>query len=259
MLINVQDLIKKSWSLYVKNFKKLIPYMLLLLVPNLILSATGLTSLFLDEYARSDAFVAANTIVVLLIIAAAILFSIWTNIALVKSIKEMIMGKEALGIKPSLKSSSHLIFPVIYTSIITFAIILVGMLLLVVPGVIFAIWYAFVYYVVIFEEKGGIKALQYSKKLVAGRWWAILWRLLAPGLFFGFILFLINKLFLQLADLIVAGADQIWVGGVISTIWGVIIAPLTILPAIILYLNAKDTPTTPPVDKTATETPDGMF
>jgi len=52
-------------------------------------------------------------------------------------------------------------------------------LALIVPGVIFAVYWAFAGLVSIYEDEGGMKAMQMSKAMVKGRWWKIVWICLA--------------------------------------------------------------------------------
>ena len=51
-------------------------------------------------------------------------------------------------------------------------ILLFGLfILLIIPGIIFSIYWHFILYVVIFTDKWGLEALKYSKELVQNRWW----------------------------------------------------------------------------------------
>jgi len=121
-------------------------------------------------------------------------------------------------------------------------IVLGGTVMLIVPGIIFSIWYTFTYYAVIFEEKKGMEALKSSKQLVSGRWWRIFWLLLAPALFYALILLIISYSITYGLTYLLTGFTFIVVNGLISSIISSIIAPLTALITIILYFNAKDNP-----------------
>lgn len=255
MLITTQEIIRQSWGLYVKNFKRFIPYILLALIPNLILSATGLASLFLDEFIRNNTLAITNTLAVLLIIAAGIIFSIWANVALIKNIRELMLNNQPLKIKEALRISSPLIFPIIYTSILVGVFILLGMVLFIIPGIIISVWLCFVYYLVIFENRAGWSAIKQSKKMVSGRWWKILVKILIPGLIFGIIISLANQMLTSTANLLINGqVDKIWVNGVITVLIGAITGPLVALPGVILYFSAKENPITAPT-VTPPETP----
>ena len=73
------------------------------------------------------------------------------------------------------------------TSLLALLIILGYTLLLIVPGVIWGVYYAFVVYVVILRNKTGKAALAYSKSLVAGRWGTLFVIYLGLSIVLGFI------------------------------------------------------------------------
>ncbi len=60
-------------------------------------------------------------------------------------------------------------------------IIIAGFFLLIVPGILFAVWYTFVGIIsVVDEETLSVgDALKRSKSYVSGRWWSIFWRIFA--------------------------------------------------------------------------------
>jgi len=53
-----------------------------------------------------------------------------------------------------------------------FAVLL--FLLLIVPGIIFSVYWMFATYAVVLQDKSGEGALKYSKAIVQGRWWKVL-------------------------------------------------------------------------------------
>lgn len=53
-----------------------------------------------------------------------------------------------------------------------------GSLLLIVPGIVFSIWFFFCQYILADEGVGGLRALERSRQLVRGHWWAIFGRCL---------------------------------------------------------------------------------
>jgi hypothetical protein len=60
------------------------------------------------------------------------------------------------------------------TSIVSGFILLGLFLLLIVPGIIWSVYYTFWLYVVALRKIGGTTALAYSKNLVVGQWWRVL-------------------------------------------------------------------------------------
>jgi hypothetical protein len=70
------------------------------------------------------------------------------------------------------------------TSLLSILILTGLTLLLIVPGLIWSVYYIFLIYVVAIRGIGGMKALDYSKMLVQGQWW----RVLRMSLILGFLL-----------------------------------------------------------------------
>lgn len=214
--------------------------MILLFIPNFILGLSGILSIYFDKYADSGAFVLTNNLIVLIIFIASIIFTLWASMALVKNLGRIIEKKEMTNLRESFSTTSHLIWAVLYTSVLVMLIVLGGTFLFIVPGIIFSVWYSFIFYTIIFEEKKGLNSLKASKNLVTGRWWAILWRLLIPGLFFTAILLVLSFIISNLLILIVSGTSFLIINGLLNSIVSVIISPLTALATVLLYFSAKE-------------------
>lgn len=242
MLIPAGEIIKQSWQTYTQQFKKLWPYMLFLFIPNLVLGLTGVASLYLDKYASTGAFVLTNNIIVFAILVAGIIFTMWASMALAKYLGQLITKKPVDGYRETFSATSHLIWPVIYTSLLVALIVLGGTILLIIPGIIFSIWFCFTYYTILFEEKRGVAALTASKSLVVGRWWSIFWRLFAPGFFYAIILMIISYFLSSIEKLFLTGFSYLIVNGIVSSVISVVISPLTALTTILLYFSAKENP-----------------
>ncbi|MCX6781878.1 MAG: hypothetical protein NTW66_02065 [Candidatus Magasanikbacteria bacterium] len=242
MLIKAGEIIKNSWQTYLENWKKLIPYMLLLFVPNFVLGIAGIASLYLDRFATSDAFVLTNNLIVIAIFVASIIFTVWASMSIAKNLGSIIGNKTALTYKESFSSTSHLIWPVIYTSLLLFLIVVGGTILFIIPGIIFSIWFSFTFYTILFEEKRGANALKASKELVVGRWWAIFWRLFAPGFFYALIFIILSYSLTYLLSLLLSSFTFFIINGLITSILSAVISPLTALTTILLYFSAKENP-----------------
>lgn len=64
------------------------------------------------------------------------------------------------------------------TSLLSSLFILLWLLLLIIPGIVFAIYYSFAIFVLLYEGLAFTKALKRSKGLIKGYWWAVFGRLL---------------------------------------------------------------------------------
>ncbi len=245
MLKTATELIVNSWDLYGKNWRKFLPFIILLFLPTLILSALGTITLYLSVYMPSSSL--ASNIVILIVFAASMVFAIWVTVALAKTMLDCLLAKPTEW-KETFSASSNLIWPVIYVSFLVTLIVLGGTLLLIIPGIIFAVWYSFAFYTVIFENARGFNALSSSKSLVVGRLWPIMWRLAITTLIFGFIN---SALSYALAFLIRLLPLPIFIqsasASALTSLAGAIIAPLSAGAILILYQSAKQNPVGPSV------------
>lgn len=67
-------------------------------------------------------------------------------------------------------------------TILTAVLVLLWCLLLIIPGIIYGVFYTFACYAFFFEDKKGMAAIRRSTQLVAGYWWPVFGRLVAFGL-----------------------------------------------------------------------------
>lgn len=105
-----------------------------------------------------------GVLVALLIFTAVTATLVWT---IVNENHESIKDLLSLGKKRTMK--------VIGASFLSGLFIVVGYMLLVIPGIIFSVWYAFVLPVVIDQgDDPNLDALKVSKNLVAGHFWPVL-------------------------------------------------------------------------------------
>lgn len=114
---------------------------------------------------------------------AVFLVNLWASIALLYAVKER---DQKIGIKESFAKAWHKILSYWWISILVGFITMLGFFLLIIPGIIFSIWFSLVAYILISEEKKGMKALARSKQLIKGYWFNVFWRFLVLG----FIVFL---------------------------------------------------------------------
>lgn len=83
--------------------------------------------------------------------------------------------------------SADLVASYILVSLLTAVLVALWTLLLIIPGIIFGVFYSLAIYVLLFEAKRGREAVRRSRELVSGYWWAVFGRLLVIGIFFSVI------------------------------------------------------------------------
>lgn len=238
MLLSALEIVKNSYFLCKQNWRRLLVYALFIFLPTLILTILGILSIYLTAYL--PALTLTTNLIILAIFTANLVFTLWTTIALSKEVQNILQNSPALGWKNNYTATSHLIWPMVYTSILVGLIVFFGTLLLIIPGIIFLVWYFFIFYAVAFENKTGLNALRSSKDLVVGRWWAMAWRMFLPTLIFGlsasilqYVIITIPTYLLQ--STIIIGIINTLIGSVINSL----LTPLILTSGIILFFNAK--------------------
>lgn len=125
---------------------------------------------------------------------------IWLAGAMYVQLKSVI-DKSVLPIGDILKGGWQIAGKVFFTSLLVGLLVFVGIILLVIPGLIFAIWFSLAIPAFIFEGTWGWSALSRSRQLVKGRYWKAVWYVIFPTL---------AMMVIQLAvGLVTAGASLI--------------------------------------------------
>lgn len=242
MLIGVSELIVQTWRLYSNHWKALFSYMLSFFLPSLILFLAGLGGIYIGL--QSSMFNTITNIILLVLILAAGLFTIWNAIALTTVIGALAHGQTLLSWTKTFWSVRHLVWPVIFVGVIVGLIIFGGTVLLVIPGLIFLVWYAFTYYRIILDGYPGLGAtLRESKQLVHGRWFDIAIRLAVPAILFA----LCSAVLQGLASAILISIPiSSFISQVSSNLFGsaiqAAITPLSLIAGVLLYQSAKNNP-----------------
>ena len=90
------------------------------------------------------------------------------------------------GFVKAIKQARNRVLPLIVYGLVSTIVIVIGFLLLIVPGVLFTLWFGLGTYVVVLENQGPIAALRISKKYVQKHIWWYIGKVLAwAGLYFG--------------------------------------------------------------------------
>lgn len=180
------QLFKASWELYKKKIGTLavlftIPFIvsvLMAIVTNRQISSSTNASV----YSAFNPFVTAATGGTVLAFALVILvISLWIQVASVNAIAS---SDQKPSISELLSKSWPMILPYLLAAILTGLAVFGGIILLIVPGIIFAVWFSFVTFTVVLDGKRGTEALKASKALVSGRFGAVFSRYILLGLSF---------------------------------------------------------------------------
>lgn len=118
-----------------------------------------------------------------------IVASVYVNIILILAAIE----KPGQSISELARKAKPFFWPMVVASLLS-GLVTYGGFVIIVPGIFFAIALSFVSYVILTENVRGFAALQRSRELVRGYWWAVLGRLLLLALSWGLVSFVITEI-----------------------------------------------------------------
>ncbi|MFH1946915.1 MAG: hypothetical protein ABIJ23_02035 [Candidatus Magasanikbacteria bacterium] len=249
-MITVKDIILKSIDLYKQNTHLFIRYMLVLLIPTGAIAILGAIMGSTSQMVYLYGFGTTLVLYISLIIIGS-LASLWISMAFIRTISNRHNNEPAKKIKEELLNIKKLIIPAILAYIIMGLIVAGGLILFIVPGIIFSVWFAFtIYNITIDENSNAIEALKNSKKLVDGRWWEVIWRLVALGLLFALIAVITQGILSWPLNYILKSMGEnsfvflflVSLIAIINVVINLIFTPLTTAAPVILYNELKKNP-----------------
>ena len=230
----IAKVLDSSFKLYLVSFKKLIGLGLMIAAAALAFNLVfQMTMSGLQSKSDPDAFLN----VLPLFLGIFIVYGIATIIlyaAMISRIDNLVHEKDdsiagaiALGLK---KLPSMLLASVLYT-----LALIVGSLLLVIPGLILSLSLAFFAYLLILENEGAYQSLKSSHKLVWGNWWRTATVFMVPGIVIMIVFVLIG---------IIAGAtgsldQEFGIFDVITNLFAAIYMPYFYCLAYVQYRDLK--------------------
>lgn len=225
-------ILSSAWSLYKQ---RLGTFLGIMVIPMLVL--IGLLAVlagggFLGLTLLSSRFAAGG--IGLLIVLAIVFFvaifisQAWGQTALLYAIKD---SQEGIGIGEAYRRGWHKIFSYWWVSLLAGFITMGGFLLLVVPGIIFAIWFSLAMFILIAEDLKGMNALLKSREYVKGKWGSIFWRFFFIGAL---------SLIISLVPILIFSFLKIPFGAQISRfVIGLFLTPLVMSYSFLVYSNLK--------------------
>jgi len=190
MLASPFSVLGQSFRLYRANLWVLVGYSAWLLFP--------IAGIFVLSFIPDHTWVTYASVSIFTI--AQMLISIWLSIVFIKLV-DLMDRKQPLDLPTVQKESIFLLRPTIHVMARQFLFVFLGFIALIIPGIVMALWYAFSQMALILDGKIGMEALTFSKTLVKGRFFQVLYRLIAGPLIIGFVYsFFIAILFLIIAS-----------------------------------------------------------
>lgn len=155
-------------------------YQALLIVSGII----ALISLIFDGLVLLFPSTLSGPFVSLLLVAIRLLLLTLFNIALYRICHDLVVNSKSDGLYSVIRESKSRYKNYLVLTIMLFVIVCAGLILLVIPGIIFAVWYFSAGYIAAKEEVRPLVALDRSRRMVEGRFFVVFWRLLVALLVF---------------------------------------------------------------------------
>jgi hypothetical protein len=167
--LSFYEILELGFGVFKKSALPIILIGLLMRMPSYALSWFGIVA------EPTDNPQTVKILQILLVVAVRLIGSIFSCLAMmaIALIVEKTFLNEPMGFLEAFKRAFPKWFGGIGTGLLALVIVLGYTLLLVVPGIIWGVYYLFVIYIVALRNKTGKAALEYSQSLVSGHWWDV--------------------------------------------------------------------------------------
>ncbi len=236
-MLSPLEVFKKSWQVYQANFSVFLTVTIWLIIPALLVGALNYVDARLGR-----AFLNYSVPIYLILSALSYLLTLWVSVVLIRLIFNSLNHQPVK--RRSLFQNAWRDTPgYFWVSLLVGLISFLGTLLVIIPGLIFTVWFFFSSTIFVLEGAKGTAALMASKKLVQNKFWPVLWQLIVTfGLYFLILIVLIGlpAYLLRYSGLSLEQNGQInW----LLDLWSRLLIMLTLpLPkgfAVILYQELK--------------------
>lgn len=250
MELSVWNIVKASADLYKKHWRTIVPFLGLLLVASLISAIPTILYGNTWESAQTITDIANQFWTYLPYMLASGVMSGFVGIMFMLHIDALYVGRKTAMLSELATIAGKKFFPALGAGILYMLILFGGMMLFVIPGIIFWLWFVFYTQAIVLDNKKILESLKFSKSLVKGRWWRVF--ALSIGSILLFIaLLVVTQLIVTIVLATIArmlppffALQYAMVMGAINQIVSVIVTPLLIIAPIILYVELKKHPVT---------------
>jgi len=169
-LPDIGDLFKESWQLFQRRFAVLIGLYLLTMVAFMLPVGISIGIAILAGMAMGGGAVVLAGLFGLLV-------GLYLGFRCFAAFLHAVID-EQLAFGAALEKGKELVFPLGWIGFLTSFIIGGGFILLIIPGIIFMVWFFFAQFILVKEEAHGMSALLKSREYVRGEWFNVALRLL---------------------------------------------------------------------------------
>jgi hypothetical protein len=173
----------QAWELYKQRLGTFLGIMIISMLM-LVAVVAVFAGLGLLRFTLLSSEFAAGEIGLLIILTIALFLIVfisqgWGQTALLYAIKD---SQEGIGVVEAYRRGWRKILSYWWVSFLAGFITVGGFFLLIVPGIIFAVWFSLAMFVLIAEDLKGMNALLKSREYVKGKWGSVFWRFFFIGI-----------------------------------------------------------------------------
>lgn len=174
-------IISDTWKFFTSTWNTSVKTSVLFLYVGMIMFASGL---LVYTMKGNVAFSVLDSLVGI----AAAVFTYWISIRITLTMLNLEAGKNPLPAKEESSKAWSLFWPMAWVGFLATLVIFGASLLLILPGIYFAVALAFTQIILVDQNIRGTQALGASRALVKERWWGTFWRQLAGAIVFGLLI-----------------------------------------------------------------------
>lgn len=247
MLISARDIISQTMDMYKRHWRSLVPYLVALFLSLFLLELTAY--FYENSIILLSTPVGVTTFFILgMMFVIGQIASLLIGVAMIRALAMAFMGKAIPPAKKMYGDAVHLLVPALIASIVAGLLAIIGFMAFIVPGIVLFVWFAFALHAVSIDGQPGIHSLKISRALSKGKFFAMLWRLFAPGVIFGLFFVIPKEIIDAVFEAIPRMMETVTEGNllfmsmialVIQLAIVVAVSPLTSGAVTLLYLDAK--------------------
>ncbi len=169
-LLPIGELLDSTVTHFKRNYRHVLPAALGMLSLSAIISLLLIPLDFVPSQQHITPMIAMRFGVVIIV------FLLLNSIFVIAITR--IFGREPDTTHHTIREAIALLPSYLWIALLSGFIILGGSLLLIIPGIIFSVWFLFSQYALIIDDARGTRALVQSKHIIKGRFWAVCLRIL---------------------------------------------------------------------------------
>lgn len=237
----ISTLLGQTWTWYNAHFPKLLGISAIFLGIQaglgLLLVVAGFATFFTSFATGPTTTTLVSFFIGLIVVAIVFGFvSLWNTLALYTYI---IRNDRQYAIRQAIADSREMIVPYLGTSLMVGLYTILGLFLLIIPAIYWGVLFGFAPLITLVEGKN-VRALDRSKLLVKGNWWAVFLRQIVIGILVYALSAILNTIFSSLFNSLGSLYEPlVGLGGLGGIFSNILFAPVGLIFTYLVYQNLR--------------------